>query len=114
MLLFAVFIQSSCEELVERAYLLQVLKKGYRSKWVAVNSGIVVPYSIIGLDTVSATNSFFYDILFGIEGTIFSTILLFVACIVIYIIGSKRNIEPLDVYAGFEEENSKKSEPTAN
>ncbi|MCR5096333.1 MAG: CPBP family intramembrane metalloprotease [Erysipelotrichaceae bacterium] len=36
LLLFAVFVQSSSEELVDRAFYFQTLKKGYRSKWVAI------------------------------------------------------------------------------
>ena len=161
-LLFAVFVQSSSEELIDRGYLFQVLRKGYRSKWVAIignalifsllhgfnpgvtklallniffsglmfslfvyyfdslwcafgihtgwnftqsillglpNSGMVVPYSIFMLDTATASNSFVYNIAFGIEGTIFSTILLGIGCVVVYMIGSKRQEEPLDVWA---------------
>lgn len=173
LLLFGVFIQSSSEELVDRGYMFQVLKKGYRNKWVAIignalifslmhgtnpgvhmlgllnvffsglmfslfvyffdsiwcafgihtgwnftqsillglpNSGNVVPYSFFALDTATATDSLFYNISFGIEGTVFSTILLAIACVVVYIIGSKRNQEPLDVYAGFEAENGKRTD----
>ena len=161
LLLFAVFVQSSSEELIDRGYLFQILKKGYRSKWVAIignalifscmhglnpgvtplallniffsgllfslfvyyfdflwcafgihtgwnftqsillglpNSGLVVPYYIFELDTASAANSFVYNIEFGIEGTIFSTILLAIAVVVAYIIGSRRNKEPIDVW----------------
>ena len=36
LLLFAVFVQSSSEELMDRAFYFQTLKKGYRSKWVAI------------------------------------------------------------------------------
>ncbi len=160
-LLFAVFVQSSSEELIDRAYLYQVLRKGYRNKWVAIlgnaivfsamhgmnpgvtplallniffsgllfslfvyyfdslwcafgihtgwnftqsillglpNSGIVVPYSIFTLDTANAQNSFVYNVEFGIEGTIFSTILLGLACLVVYLIGRKRNKKPLDIW----------------
>ncbi|MBQ1482435.1 MAG: CPBP family intramembrane metalloprotease [Erysipelotrichaceae bacterium] len=161
-LLFAVFVQSSSEELIDRCYLYQVIRKGYRSKWLAIlwnslvfsllhslnpgvtvlslvniffsglmfslfvyyfdslwcafgihtgwnftqsillglpNSGLVVPYSVFQLDTAAASNSFVYDIAFGIEGTIFSTILLAVACLIIYLIGSKRKQEPLDIWS---------------
>lgn len=160
-LLFAVFVQSSSEELVDRAYLYQVIRKGYRNKWVAIignaivfsmmhflnpgftflsglniffsgllfslfvyyfdslwcaygihtgwnfcqsillglpNSGLVVPYSIFALDTASASDSFVYNTAFGIEGTIFSTILLALACLAVYLIGRKRKTEPLDVW----------------
>jgi membrane protease YdiL (CAAX protease family) len=161
-LLFAVFVQSSSEELVDRAYLYQIIRKGYRNKWVAIignalifslmhalnpgvtvlaltniffsgllfslfvyyfdsiwcaygihtgwnftqsillglpNSGLVVPYSIFELDTANANNSFVYNIAFGIEGTIFSTILLALACLAVYLIGKKRHQEPTDIWA---------------
>ena len=160
-LLFAVFVQSSSEELIDRCYLYQVLRKGYRNKWVAIignalvfsamhgmnpgvtplaltniffsgllftlfvyyfdsiwcaygihtgwnftqsillglpNSGMSVPYSVFQLDTAAANNSFAYHIAFGIEGTIFSTILLAIACLVVYLIGRKRHQKPLDIW----------------
>ena len=161
LLLFAVFVQSSSEELVDRAYLFQILKKGYRSKWVAIignslifslmhganpgvtplalgniflsgllfslfvwyfdslwcafgihtgwnfmqsiflglpNSGIVVPYSVFELDTAAASNSLVYNVNFGIEGTVFSVIVLAAACVITYILGKKRDQEPTDVW----------------
>ena len=164
LLLFAVFVQSSSEELIDRAYVYQTLVKGYRNKWVAIignalmfslmhgfnpgvtplalaniffsgllfslmvyyfdslwcafgihtgwnftqsillglpNSGIVVPYSIFELDTATAANSFVYNVMFGIEGTIFSTILLAAACVVTYVLGKKRNRKPIDVWADY-------------
>ena len=160
-LLFAVFVQSSSEELIDRGYLYQVLKKGYRNKWVAIignaivfsmmhalnpgvtilalaniffsglmfsmfvyyfdslwcafgihtgwnftqsillglpNSGLVVPYSIFVLDTASASNSFVYNVAFGIEGTVFSTVLLALACVIIFVIGERRGQEPTDIW----------------
>ena len=161
LLLLAVFIQSSAEEITDRMYYYQVLRKGYRNKWVAIvgnalvfsllhifnpgitvlallniffsgvicsllvyyfdslwaafgfhtgwnftqsillglpNSGMVVPYSIFMLDTANARNSVFYNVVFGIEGTVFSTIILGLICIVVYLVGRKRNQEPLDVW----------------
>ena len=161
LLLLAVFIQSSAEEITDRMYYYQVIRKGYRNKWVAIvgnalvfsllhifnsgitvlallniffsgvlcslfvyyfdslwaafgvhtgwnftqsillglpNSGKVVPYSIFMLDTASARNSLFYNVVFGIEGTVFSTIILGLICVVVYLVGRKRNQEPLDVW----------------
>jgi len=161
LLLLAVFIQSSAEEITDRMYYYQVLRKGYRNKWVAIvgnalvfsllhifnpgitvlallniffsgvicsllvyyfdslwaafgfhtgwnftqsillglpNSGKVVPYSIFMLDTANARNSLFYNVVFGIEGTVFSTIILGLICVVVYLVGRKRNQEPLDVW----------------
>ena len=54
------------------------------------NSGIVVPYSIFKLDTASARNSFAYNVDFGIEGTIVACVVLAIACVVLYVLGRKR------------------------
>ena len=164
-LLFCVFIQSSSEEITDRGYLYQSLRRSYRSKWVAIignalifsllhamnpgvtmlallniffsglmfslfvyyydsiwcaygihtgwnftqsillglpNSGLVVPYSIFTLDTANASNSFAYNVDFGIEGTVLSTVALAVVCFVVWWFGHKRNVEPLDVWADYE------------
>ena len=161
LLLLAVFIQSSAEEITDRMYYYQVIRKGYRNKWVAIvgnalvfsllhifnsgitvlallniffsgvlcslfvyyfdslwaafgfhtgwnftqsillglpNSGKVVPYSVFILDTANAKDSLFYNVVFGIEGTVFSTIILGLICVVVYLVGRKRNQEPLDVW----------------
>ena len=156
-----VFIQSSSEEVVDRAYYYQVLRKGYPSPWFAIiisaavfsfmhifnpgftllsflnilasgilfalsvyyfdslwmafgihtgwnftqsillglpNSGLVVPFSLFELDTASATDSFVYNVAFGIEGTVFSTILLYVACLVIFLIGRKKGVKSRNIW----------------
>ncbi|MBR5755344.1 MAG: CPBP family intramembrane metalloprotease, partial [Erysipelotrichaceae bacterium] len=62
------------------------------------NSGLVMPYSIFELDTASARNSFVYNVAFGIEGTVFSTIVLALACLVTFLIGRKRAGKPLDIW----------------
>ena len=161
LLLFAVFVQSSSEEVMDRGYLFQVLIKGYRNKLVAIigntlifalmhfmnpgftwlamaniffsgllfslfvyyfdsiwcpfgihtgwnftqsillglpNSGLVMPYSIFELDTASARNSFVYNVAFGIEGTVFSTVILALACLVTFLIGRKRAGKPMDIW----------------
>lgn len=159
--LVCVFIQSSSEEALDRGYLYQVLRKGYRNPWVAIvvssvmfsgmhlmnpgfglipflnilasglifalavyyfdsiwmafgihtgwnytqsillglpNSGLVVPFSLFKLDTASAVSSFAYDVKFGIEGTILSTIVLYLACIVIFLIGEKRGVRSHNIW----------------
>ena len=53
------------------------------------NSGIVVPYSILRLDAASASDSFAYNVGFGIEGTLFADAVLIVACIALYVWGRK-------------------------
>ncbi|MBR0420357.1 MAG: CPBP family intramembrane metalloprotease [Erysipelotrichaceae bacterium] len=152
LMFFCVFVQSSSEEVVDRAYYYQCLRKGYRSPFFAIimnalifslmhfsnpgftfmsflnilasgimaslavyyfdslwmafgihtawnytqnillglpNSGAVVPFSLFKLDTASATNSFAYNVDFGIEGTLLSTILLYVVCLAFFLIGRK-------------------------
>lgn len=50
------------------------------------NSGLVVPYSIFGLDAGSAVNSFAYDVAFGVEGTIVADIVLIMSCIIFFVV----------------------------
>ena len=134
-----VFIQSAAEELVDRWYLYQKLRRRYRSPWIAIvvnslvfmamhlfnpgisllavtqiflvgavfslfvyyynglwiamafhaacnftqsivfglpNSGIVSAYSVFKLDAASATNGFFYNVNFGVEGSAGANIIL--------------------------------------
>ena len=164
-LLFCVFVQSSSEELVDRGYVFQSLRRSYRSKWFAIignalmfsllhamnpgvtilallniffsgllfslfvyyydsiwcahgihagwnftqsillglpNSGLVVPYSIFTLDTANASNSFAYNVGFGIEGTVLSTAVLAIVCFIVWWFGHKRNVEPLNVWADYQ------------
>ncbi len=54
------------------------------------NSGMVLPFSIIKLDSSTARNSLFYDVGFGIEGTAFSCLILLVACIVMCCINKEK------------------------
>lgn len=53
------------------------------------NSGIVLPYSVFGLDASTAENSFAYNVGFGIEGTLLADIVLILACIALYLWGRK-------------------------
>lgn len=53
------------------------------------NSGIVSAYSVFGLSG-AAKNSFAYNVNFGIEGTILSSALMIIACVVIILVGRKR------------------------
>jgi hypothetical protein len=62
------------------------------------NSGIVSKFSIFKLDAVSATNGFFYDTLFGVEGSIGAVLLLIAAIAVMIIFGRKRG-EKKDLWA---------------
>lgn len=62
------------------------------------NSGIVVPYSIFKLDAASATDSYAYNVGFGIEGTIMADIVLLAACVVLYLWGRKHGKKFLGVW----------------
>ena len=53
------------------------------------NSGVVVPYSFMKLDAANARNSLFYNCAFGVDGTVFSVIILGLACVVVIVLGRK-------------------------
>lgn len=63
------------------------------------NSGNVFPYSIFRLDAATATNSFFYDVGFGVEGTIPSIIIELVVLVLIIVIGRKTKRQHTDIWA---------------
>ena len=161
LLLIAVFIQSSAEELICRGFLYQRLRRGYKNPMIAVignavlfsllhilnsgvtvlaliniclvglfyslmvyycdsiwfpmaahcawnftqniifglpNSGIVTPLSIYKLDASTATDSFAYNVEFGVEGTIVAAVLLGICCIAVYLWGSKNNRKPTEIW----------------
>lgn len=144
--LFAVIVQSGAEEIVDRCYLYQKLRRRYRhpavallisslyfalmhiandnfsvsalvdifitgllfalfvyyydSLWTAImfhagwnftqsilfglpNSGFVSKYSLFKLDAASARNGFFYNVGFGVEGSIGSIIVLLVVTVIV-------------------------------
>ena len=148
-----IFIQSSSEEVTDRVYLYQKLRRRYRSPlaailinsivfmamhmgnpgftwvagsqiflagliwsllvyyydsvWVAFwfhaawnytqniifglpNSGIISEYSIFKLEAASARNGLFYNVDFGVEGSIGSSLVLLVVIIVLVIINRKK------------------------
>lgn len=157
----AVFIQSGAEELADRFYLYQKLRRRYRSPLVAIlfnavvfalmhignpgftfiagaqifmiaiifsmmvyyynnlwgamafhaawnysqniifglpNSGIVSEYSIFTLEAASARNGLFYNVNFGVEGSIGATVMLAVLAVVIYLL-NRHKPEANDVWA---------------
>ncbi|MBO4458906.1 MAG: CPBP family intramembrane metalloprotease [Butyrivibrio sp.] len=59
------------------------------------NSGIVFDFSVFKLDAASATNSFAYNVNFGIEGTILSSLVLAFGIVVIIVLGQKQQRENL-------------------
>ena len=149
----AVFIQSGAEELADRFYLYQKLRRRYRSPLVAIivnavvfmllhvlnpgftvvagsqilliglifsllvyyynslwaamwfhmawnytqniifglpNSGIVSEFSIFKLEAASATSGLFYDVKFGVEGSIGASLLLVLILILLILINRDR------------------------
>ena len=156
-----VFIQSAGEELTDRWYLYQKLRRRYRAPWIAIavnslvfmamhllnpgisfmavlqiilvgvlfslyvyyynglwiaiafhaawnftqsivfglpNSGIVSAYSVFKLDAASATNGLFYNVNFGVEGSIAANIIL--AAVIVFVLMKNRGKgEHSDVWA---------------
>ena len=61
------------------------------------NSGMVSAYSVFKLEE-GARDSLAYNVNFGIEGTVTTVVLLAIGCVVIFLIGRKRNQKPLDLW----------------
>ncbi len=165
LLLFAVFVQSSAEELTGRCYGYYRITRGYKSWFFAIlinslvfaiehmmnpgvsflplleifltgiffglcvryfdslwlpfgihtmwnytqniifglpNSGLVSTYSIFTLDAANARQSFAYGPSFGIEGTLLSTGLHILACLITWYFGRKRKSQPYDPWMDLE------------
>ena len=62
------------------------------------NSGTVFPYSIFRLDAATAASSFFYDVGFGVEGTIPAVILEILVLVLIIVIGRKMKRKHTDIW----------------
>ena len=62
------------------------------------NSGNASAFSLLKYDMASATNSFAYNVDFGVEGTVFVCIMLLVidCALIVYAIQKKK--QPTDVY----------------
>ena len=151
--LFVVMVQSGAEEIVDRCYLYQKLRRGYKNPWIAIignavafaalhlfnpgvtavgiaqivvvgilfslfvyyfdslwaaimmhtgwnfcqsiffglpNSGIVSAYSVFRLDAASARNGIFYNVNFGVEGSVGALVVLVLVGVIMVILGIKR------------------------
>ena len=66
------------------------------------NSGNVVPYSIFKLDAATARDSFFYNVAFGVEGTVPAITIQIVVLVALVMIGRKLGGRPTDLWAGEE------------
>ena len=62
------------------------------------NSGNVVPYSVFKLDAATARDSFFYNVGFGVEGTIPAIAIQLVVLAAIVAIGIKIGGKPTDIW----------------
>ena len=58
------------------------------------------PYSIFRIDAATASNSFFYDVGFGVEGTIAAVLMEIVVTVAIIVIGRKMNKKHTDIWEG--------------
>ena len=171
MFIAAIFIQSGAEELMDRYYLYEKLRRRYASPLVAIlvnslvfmllhipnpgftakagsqifligvifsllvyyydslwaaiwfhttwnftqniifglpNSGIVSEYSIFKLEAVTAQSGLFYDVKFGVEGSIGSSLVLLVILIAIILMNRNKQ-EKSDVWAQAEEKAAAKA-----
>ena len=156
-----VFIQSAAEELTDRWYLYQKLRRRYKAPWIAIlvnsvvfmamhlfnpgisflavaqifavglifslfvyyynglwiaaafhaawnftqsivfglpNSGIVSAYSVFRLDAASAVNGPFYNVNFGVEGSLGAVLILVVLCGIL-LLKNRGRTEHTDVWA---------------
>ena len=66
------------------------------------NSGNVVPYSVFRLDAASARDSFFYNVAFGVEGTVPAITVQAVVLVALVAVGIKLGGKPTDIWAGEE------------
>ena len=66
------------------------------------NSGMVVPYSVFKLDAATARDSFFYNVAFGVEGTVPAIAIQVVVLAALVMIGRKMAGRPTDIWAGKE------------
>ena len=66
------------------------------------NSGMVVPYSVFKLDAATARDSFFYNVAFGVEGTVPAIAIQVVVLVALVMIGRKLGGKPADIWAGEE------------
>ena len=62
------------------------------------NSGNVLPFSIFKLDASTATDSFAYDVEFGVEATLVAAIVIIISSILVYLWGKKNNKIPTDIW----------------
>ena len=57
------------------------------------NSGLVSSYSMFKLDAANAMNSFTYNTGFGIEGTVMSSVVVAISCVIVFYLGRKKKVK---------------------
>lgn len=62
------------------------------------NSGNPAVYSVFKIDLDNSKNSFAYNVIFGIEGTVLSVIVLALACVAFYLCGRKYGKKPYNIW----------------
>lgn len=62
------------------------------------NSGNPAVYSVFKIDLDNSKNSFAYNVIFGIEGTVLSVIVLALACMALYLWGRKYGKKPYNIW----------------
>ena len=62
------------------------------------NSGVVSAYSIFKLDAASATNGVFYNVNFGVEGSIGANVIIFALTVLVFVINRGKG-EHTDIWA---------------
>lgn len=112
------FTLTACLEILVTALLFSAFVYWYDGLWIAMafhaawnftqsiffglpNSGIVSSYSVFKLDAASAENGFFYNVGFGVEGSI-GSLLVNIAIMAAVIIINLRKPEKKDIWKPFE------------
>lgn len=62
------------------------------------NSGTPAVYSVFKINIDKSRNSFAYDVVFGIEGTVMSVLVVLIACVALYLWGRKYGKKPYNVW----------------
>ena len=76
------------------------------------NSGHVSPFSVFKLDAASATNSFAYDVGFGVEGTYFAIAVQLIGALVIFLLFRNKKERDYDIWNLAQQDNDSITEKT--
>lgn len=76
------------------------------------NSGHVTPFSVFKLDAASATNSFAYDVGFGVEGTYFAIAVQLIGALVIFLLFRNKKERDYDIWNLAQQDNDSITEKT--